>query len=236
MRLIIRNLSKIIGEKSVIKNASYTFEQGRVYGLTGRKNAGKTTLMNCISGEYDTDGGYINLGISGAERKVTYVDVGCAFHNPALPGFMTGIEFIRYYMDIHKELARGRKAEEYLKEIGIDEEERNYLIRDYSKEIKNKLQLLCIKIAAPKIILLDNPVDFDDKNEFELIKSMLEEMKDNHIIIYSSPDYNSLKQLVDEIIILNDGILRGADIKQLENREYEEKFKSLIDDEEEDNA
>ena len=44
MKLVIENLQKKFDKKEVLKGATFTFEQGRIYGLLGRNGAGKTTL------------------------------------------------------------------------------------------------------------------------------------------------------------------------------------------------
>ena len=65
MKLILEQITKSFGPKSVLKGAGYTFEQGRIYGLLGRNGAGKTTLFNCISGEFPADTGTIALDSGG---------------------------------------------------------------------------------------------------------------------------------------------------------------------------
>ena len=66
MKLILDQIEKHFGEKQVLKGASFTFEQGHIYGLLGRNGEGKTTLMNCLSGEFPPDGGTFHLEAEGA--------------------------------------------------------------------------------------------------------------------------------------------------------------------------
>lgn len=46
MRLIINHLSKHFEKKEVLKNITFTFQEGKIHGLLGRNSAGKTTLFN----------------------------------------------------------------------------------------------------------------------------------------------------------------------------------------------
>lgn len=48
--ILIKNLSKIYGKKTVIRDVSLSFEEGKIYGLVGANGCGKTTLMRCIVG------------------------------------------------------------------------------------------------------------------------------------------------------------------------------------------
>lgn len=58
MELILENIVKSYGKKSVLQNTGFTFGNGKIYGLLGRNGAGKTTLFNGLSGETKLDGGH----------------------------------------------------------------------------------------------------------------------------------------------------------------------------------
>ena len=45
MNFVIEHLSKAFEKKQVLKDISFTFESGKIYGLLGRNGAGKTTLL-----------------------------------------------------------------------------------------------------------------------------------------------------------------------------------------------
>ena len=45
MKLVVDQLQKRFGTQEVLRGASFTFEQGKIYGLIGRNGAGKTTLF-----------------------------------------------------------------------------------------------------------------------------------------------------------------------------------------------
>ena len=51
MRFTIEHLSKRFDDNQVLKDITFTFEEGRIYGLLGRNGAGKTTLFNCLNGD-----------------------------------------------------------------------------------------------------------------------------------------------------------------------------------------
>ena len=44
------NISKKIGKKDILRNISYRFEDGKVYGLCGYNGCGKTMLLRAIAG------------------------------------------------------------------------------------------------------------------------------------------------------------------------------------------
>ena len=55
MKFVIEHLSKKFGAKEVLRDISFTFESGKIYGLLGRNGAGKTTLFNCLNRDLKAD-------------------------------------------------------------------------------------------------------------------------------------------------------------------------------------
>ncbi len=58
--LQVNNLEKFYGAVPIIRNASFTINQGEKIGLIGRNGCGKTTLLKVLTGEEDYDQGEIH--------------------------------------------------------------------------------------------------------------------------------------------------------------------------------
>ncbi|NLZ48012.1 MAG: ABC transporter ATP-binding protein [Clostridiales bacterium] len=230
MKLVLEDIKKNYGEKQVLKGASFTFEKGKIYGLLGRNGAGKTTLFNCISGELDQDSGSIKLI---EEEKVydeiDYSKVGYVFSHPVLPEFLTGYEFLKFYIDINKDkIKEPFTIEEYFNIIDIGEEDRHRLIKGYSHGMKNKMQMLCFLITRPPIILLDEPLTSFDVVVALEIKNLLKRIKNDHIIIFSTHILQLATDLCDEIVVLNNGMLEEIESDALKSSEFEEKIIEIL--------
>lgn len=88
MELVLKDIKKKFDEKEVIKEASFTFEKGKIYGLLGRNGAGKTTLFNCISKDIKIDSGEVKfINDQGKEEELDYSKIGYVFSTPILPDF-----------------------------------------------------------------------------------------------------------------------------------------------------
>ena len=61
MMIELKNASKRYGEKVILDNVSFKFEQKNLYWLTGINGVGKTTLLNIIIGNEKLDYGHILL-------------------------------------------------------------------------------------------------------------------------------------------------------------------------------
>jgi ABC-2 type transport system ATP-binding protein len=233
MKLVLNNIQKHFSEKSVLKGATYTFEQGHIYGLLGRNGAGKTTLFNCLSSELTADVGEVSvLDDNGISHLLKESDVGYVLSTPVVPDFLTGFEFVKFFLEIAGDQSgSNRTIDEWLTLVGIDAEDRHRLMKDYSHGMKNKMQMLCFLIARPPVILLDEPLtSFDVVAALEM-KNLLREMKHNHIIIFSTHILQLAADLCDEIVVLNRGILEGVDSAMIHTPEFETMVVDILKDE-----
>lgn len=231
MELILDHITKSFGEKEVLKGASYTFGQAGIYGLLGRNGAGKTTLFNCLSDEFPPDSGTVRLSDNGTLRPLTQGDVGYVLSTPVVPEFLTGYEFVKFFLEISGDPGHtGRTPDDWLALVGIDPEDRHRLMRGYSHGMKNKVQMLCFLIGRPPVILLDEPLtSFDVVAALEM-KNLLREMKDDHIIIFSTHILQLAADLCDEIVILNHGLLEGVDSSLIHTPEFEDRIIDILRD------
>lgn len=239
MRLELKDIKKSFGDKQVLKGISFTFEKGKIYGLLGRNGAGKTTLFNCLSGEVEKDSGEALLIVNEVEELKTGKcinlepeSIGYVFSTPILPEFLTGYEFLKFYIDINKDKIKIDKTiDEYFEFIKIEQGDRHRLIKGYSHGMKNKMQMLCFIISRPPVILLDEPLTSFDVVVALEIKKLLREIKNDHIIIFSTHILQLATDLCDEIVVLSNGVLEQVDQATLHSVEFEEKIIEMLQDE-----
>lgn len=235
MKLRLEHIEKSFDEKKVLQDCSCVFEKGKIYGLLGRNGAGKTTLFNCISKEIPMDGGRVVLEEDAGEREVSDLDIGYAYSTPILPEFLTGYEYLKYFMDINKDRIDPTKSiEAYFDLMRIESEDRYRLMKDYSHGMKNKMQMLCFIIAHPDVILLDEPLtSFDVVVALEM-KQLLKDMKKDHILIFSTHILQLALDLCDEIVVLHHGCLEMLDHEALASDDFEQRVVELLKDEQND--
>ncbi|AWB45597.1 ABC transporter ATP-binding protein [Paenibacillus sp. CAA11] len=232
MQLILENIRKSFGDKRVLENIDYSFEQGKIYGLLGRNGAGKTTLFNCLSGDLAADAGAARLVEGDVSKVLREEHVGYVHSLPILPEFLTGYEFLKFFMDANHDHIQGdRSIDDYMSLIKIEEEDRHRLIKGYSHGMKNKIQMLCYMITRPPLILLDEPLtSFDVVVALEM-KKLLREMKQEHIIIFSTHILQLASDLCDELVVLHNGKLDAVPAHLLHSPEFEESVIQLLKEE-----
>lgn len=228
--LNINNLTKSYDKKVVLDQLNYRFFQGKIYGILGRNGAGKTTLFNCINNDLRYESGSITITSNDEERKPKFDDIGMVSASPLLPEFLTGYEFIYYFIKLNteKNQSQHRTIDDYFNLVGIEENDRYKLIKNYSYGMKNKIQLLCCIIKNPKIILLDEPLSSFDIIVSHDIKELLLKMKPDHIILMATHILQLAQDISDEIVILNAGKLKTVATDQKSEPGFEEYIISLL--------
>ena len=225
MEFIIEHLSKSFEKKQVLRDIDFTFEAGKIYGLLGRNGAGKTTLFNCLNGDIKTDAGRFYIKTENGVRDVVPEDIGYVLSTPTVPEFMTGREFLKFFLDIHEEMIQNPKTlDEYFDYMSIDAEDRDKLLKDYSHGMKNKMQMLINIIAQPNILLLDEPLTSLDVVVAEEMKQLLRSLKAGRITIFSTHIMDLALDLCDEIVLLNHGVLEIVDKSNLDSKEFKDKI------------
>lgn len=234
MKLVIENVEKKFGEKQVLKGINFTFEKGKIYGLLGRNGAGKTTLFNCLNNDIDIDNGkFYIISDDSKKRDLDIKDIGYVISVPTVPEFLTGREFLKFFLDINKDKIENIKTiDEYFDFMKIEKQDRDKLLKDYSHGMKNKMQMLINIISNPNILLLDEPLTSLDVVVAEEMKEMLKCIKENHIIIFSTHIMDLAVSLCDDIVILSHGILERVDKNNLNSEEVKKKIIEALKEEE----
>lgn len=227
MEFEIRGLSKAYGKKSVLENVNFTFESGRIYGLLGRNGAGKTTLFNCVNRDVKADGGEFFLRENGVNRSLKPEDVGYVLSEPMVPEFLTGREFLKFFMDIHYDTAIP-PLDPYFDYISLAPEDRDRLMKDYSHGMKNKMQMLINVIAQPNVLLLDEPLTSLDVVVAEEMKELLRSIKKDRVIILSTHIMDLTLDLCDEIVLLSGGTLEQVDSELPDDEKRKEKILAAL--------
>lgn len=235
MKFIIEHVSKHYEKKEVLRDINFVFEEGKIYGLLGRNGAGKTTLFNCLNRDIKTDGGQFYLEENGVRRDVKAEDIGYVLSTPTVPEFLTGREFLKFFMDINESSIQDPKPlDAYFDLVSIEEEDRDKLLKDYSHGMKNKMQMLINMIAQPNILLLDEPLTSLDVVVAEEMKQLLRSLKSRRITIFSTHIMDLALDLCDEIVLLNHGELEVVEKSNLDQHEFKEKILAALREEDHD--
>lgn len=190
----IKELSKLFGNKEVLKNLSMEFSTGNVYGIVGENGAGKTTLFRCIAGLESYSGEIIS------DVMPLKNNLGLLLTEPFFFTMMTGREYIRLLCN-----ARGKTN------VDIDNKNIFDLPLDqyastYSTGMKKKLAITAILLQENEYFILDEPFNGVDIQSNIILTEIILKLKElNKIVIISSHIFSTLSDTCDEIHLLRKG-------------------------------
>jgi len=233
MEFVISHLVKDYGSKHVLKDVDFVFEEGKIYGLLGRNGSGKTTFFNCINGDIDYNSGefFFRGDRDSSDRQYLQPDdIGYMVSTPTVPEFMTGREFLKFFIEVHDEIKPDKTIDEYFDYMMVPEDDRDRLLKDYSHGTKNKMQMLLNIIASPRLMLLDEPLTSLDVIIAEEMKNVIRSQKSGRITIFSTHLLDVAVDLCDEIVLLHNGRLEPIDKSNLGDSDFKSKIISSLRD------
>lgn len=227
MKLQVSNLCKEYNKKKVLNGINFTFESGKIYGIIGRNGAGKTTFFRAINKDVMIDKGKILLD----DSMVLTSDIGFVASDENVPEFLTAREFLKFFLDINKDKIKEQKSiDDYFKMIDLSIDDQNKIMKEYSKGMKNKVEMLINVINNPKVLLLDEPLTSLDIVVQEQIKKLLKIEKKDRVIMLSTHILEIALDLCDEILILNNGKLELVEKEDMSINKYKNKIINLLKD------
>ena len=227
MSLVVKNLNKKYGEKTVVEDLSFSLENPGVYALLGTNGAGKTTSIRMILGMLAKNGGEVLW--KGEPLDTMKVNVGYLAEERGLyPKYplMDQLLYFAKLKGVSKEEAKKRikywagrlEVEEYLYPPQPTGKGRNVkkekpkTADQLSKGNQQKIQLMAALLSDPELLILDEPLSGLDPVNTDLFKSIIrEEVAKGKYLIMSSHQMEVIEEFCEDITILNRGkaVLQG---------------------------
>lgn len=198
--------------KSVIKNITYRFEAGRSYCISGSNGSGKSTLIHLLAGLYQPLSGSVcinGLPIGNYNIFELYKYIGNALAEETIfeGTFYENISLGRDY--IHSEDVKWAIEKVFLNDYikmlpdGLDSPI-EVSGQKLSKSVIQKIILARSIVNKPKLILLENHIDFIEDSEEKKIIDFLTD-KSNGWTLISVSNNSYLKQKSDVVMNMTDG-------------------------------
>lgn len=221
----VAGLEKKFRDKHVIKGIDFELGQGKCIALLGPNGAGKTTTLRCVSGLIKPTSGSITFqGLKQGEdiRKL----IGYLPQHPVFYNWMSGKEFLVYVGKLAglTKQAANKQAEELVELVGIADA-KNRSIGQYSGGMKQRLGIAQAIIHDPKLIVLDEPVSALDPFGRREVLELIEKLKNETTILFSTHILNDAEEVCDEILFLHNGqIVESGTMGELRTRYQQAKI------------
>ena len=202
------SIFKSYGEHEAVADVSLSISKGEIHGILGPVGAGKTTLMEILSGSISADSGSVRMSGNpvGIGEKAVKARIGYMPERNSFFADMTVGEILNFVGDAKGVVSekRYRQIKEALDLVGLSERQ-NRLVGHLSGEEIKRLSLAAALLGNPDILLLDEPipsVSAEKKEEFFGVIRMLGRIK---TVVLATADYSTAKELCDDVTILSDG-------------------------------
>ncbi len=222
----IRNLSKKIGKKQILKDVSFSVDKGETVGLLGRNGAGKTSILKCITGLWLYDDGDIFVCGKNVKKSDNRSEIAALIGYPSLFPNMTLQGNIDYFgiLSLKEYVARAKELTDILNLSDV----LNKKVGTFSSGMKQKACLLVALMQNPEILILDEPTSMLDPISGFEIREFIKNVKKSGIsILISSHNIAELEGLCERAVVVDNGqITRFIDIKKA-NRRFLLEFTNL---------
>ncbi len=204
----IKNYIKVLKKRNVLDDISYTFENGKIYGLYGRNGSGKTMLLRAMAGLIYPTSGEIIIDGQVLHRDISFPkDCGIIIENMELMPQYDGFTNLKLLGKI-KKTATDEDIMEALETVGLKSAARQK-VKEYSLGMKQKLSIAQAIFEKPKILLLDEPTNALDEKSIDNFRQTLLELKDKGtLIIIASHNKDDIRLLSDVVIEMEEGKMR----------------------------
>lgn len=189
--------------KPVLENLSLTIEPGHVYGLIGRNGAGKTSLMNCITGILTfkrkhqpiyLDGVKLNVNNPNDHAKLFYVTDTISSIHILADAFANTLAC--FYPNFSVE-----SYKEYMEMFRMD---RNVFLDELSLGEKKIVFLSYAFASGAPYIIMDEPTNGLDITSRKVFRKLIASyMTPDRAIVISTHHINEISSLLDHILILD---------------------------------
>ena len=212
-----KDLSFYYGEECYLDKFTYNFQRYEKVGIVGRNGAGKSTFLNLLTGNHNTEGhsdsqksapGIMSGTIErGESLKIGYYhQSGMSFNpNDTVLDIVNDTWLLNRFLFPHEML--------------------NNKIEKLSGGEKRRLYLLTILMQQPNLLILDEPTNDLDIVTLNILEEYLKEFNGSLIIV--SHDRHFLDKLVDHLFIFcGDGLVKDFVGSYSEYREFIKEYEA----------
>lgn len=207
MNLKLKNISKTIKKKEILKDVNIEFKSNLIYGIVGENGSGKSVLLKIISGFYKPSSGFLYLNNNKLNLDDNFLpNSGIFIENPKFINDLTGYNNLKLLASINKKI-KDEDIINYLKLFKLYDD-KDVLYRNYSLGMKQKLGIIQAIMENPEIIILDEPFNALDIKVKNILIDYLNNIKDNKIIIIVAHYKEEIDNICDKIYLMDNKTLK----------------------------
>ena len=209
----VSHVAKSFGEIRAVADVSFEVRRGEIFGLLGPNGAGKTTTIRMMLDLLKPDRGRVSI-LDGPMTEEKKERVG---YMPEERGLYQDVPLERclLYLASLKGLspAESRANLAALLERFDLAEHREKKIKELSKGMQQKAQIINTIAHKPELVVIDEPFTALDPINTQLVKELILELREQGTtILMSTHQMHQVEELCDRILLIDDGrdVLYGS--------------------------
>ncbi len=205
MKISLTKAGKRFNRDWIFRQLTFDFHEGRAYAITGPNGSGKSTLLQAIGGALSLSEGKVDyyIGDIPPEKSAENIYQRLSIAAPYLELIeeMTVTELLQFHQQF-KSFLPGKTIGQVINAVGLSGAAHKQ-IRYYSSGMKQRVKLAQAIFSDTDLILLDEPCTNLDAEGITLYQRLIEEFRQNRIIIVSSNDTAEYGFCEEKISILD---------------------------------
>lgn len=214
MHLRVENVATILGGKELVKDISFTVDEGEVLALVGHNGAGKSTIMKTVMRMLAKKEGKISILEKFDQDEQLLLFKKYISYLPEEPMLLTELtamqHFQLYAMSYElKENIFKKRLEQYVKGFELQGKLAAYP-EELSKGMRQKVQTICALLPDVPVLLIDEPFMGLDIFAVDYLLELIEEkVAAGTSILLTTHQLGKLKNLADRFVLLEHGRVKG---------------------------
>lgn len=204
--IMVKSITKNFGSMRAVDQVSFEVKPGEIFGLLGPNGAGKTTSIRIVLDIFKPDSGEVSI-LGGPMNETKKNQIG---YLPEERGLYQDIqlEYCLQYLaslkGLDKHTAHERIAQ-YLERFDLAQH-RKKKVKELSKGMQQKAQLISTLVHEPQLIIIDEPFTALDPVNTQMVKDILrEERVKGRTVVMCTHQMHQVEQLCDRLVLINRG-------------------------------
>jgi ABC-2 type transport system ATP-binding protein len=204
--VLVKNIVKTFGSLRAVDDVSFSVEKGEIFGLLGPNGAGKTTTIRILLDIFKPDQGEVAV-LGGPMTEAKKDRIG---YLPEERGLYQDISLDRCltYLASLKGVQPAeahRRIDDYLERFDLIEH-RQKKLKELSKGMQQKAQLIVTLVHQPDLIIIDEPFAALDPVNTQMVKDILRDQRNRGTtVLMSTHQMHQVEELCDRLILINHG-------------------------------